>query len=76
MDVRFLKIIANDCGNKQLQSLIEDYNAVVYSKPLHEVINCISHYSVKDKYYNKLKATFHDKDPDKTIVEELMKNKP
>ena len=76
MDVRFLKIIANACGNKQLQSLIEDYKAVVYSKPLREVMNCISHYSVKDKYYSELKATFGDRDPDNTTVEELMKCKP
>ena len=76
MDVRMLKIIANACGNKQLQSLIENYKAVVYSKPLREVMNCISHYSVKDKYYSELKATFGDKDPDNTTVEELMKSKP
>ena len=76
MDVRFLKIIANACGNKQLQSLIEDYKAVVYSKPLREVMNCISYYSVKDKYYSELKATFGDRDPDNTTVEELMKCKP
>ena len=76
MDVRFLKIIANACGNKQLQSLIEDYKAVVYSKPLREVMNCISHYSIKDKYYSELKATFGDKDPDNTTVEELKKSKP
>ena len=76
MDVRFLKIIANACGNKQLQSLIEDYKAVIYSKPLREVLNCISLYSVRDKYYSELKSTFGDKNPDNVTVEELIKSQP
>ena len=77
MDVRFLKVIAIACGNKQLQSLIENYTDVIYSKPLCEVWNSIPHYTtVRDKYYSKLKATFSDKDPDNMTVEELMKNKP
>ena len=72
MDVRFLKVIANACGNKQLQSLIESYKAVIYSKKLHEIWDCIP----KDIFYSELKATFHDKDPDNMTVEELIKLKP
>ena len=75
MDVRFLKTIAIACGNKQLQSLIENYKTVIYSKTLHEVWDCIPHYAVRDKYYSELKATF-DKDPDNMTVEELIKSKP
>ena len=76
MNVRFLEIIANACGNKQLQSLLEDYKVVIYSKPMGEVWSCMPHYSVRDKYYSKLKATFGDKDPDNVTIEELMKSKP
>ena len=75
MNVSFLKVIAIACGNKQLQSLIECYTDVIYSKTLHEVWDCIPHYAVRDKYYSKLKATFN-KDPDNMTVEELMKSKP
>ena len=76
MDVRFLKVIANACGNKQLQSLIENYKAVIYSKKLHEIWDCIPYYLVKDKYYSELKATFDDKDPSNMTIEELIKRKP
>ena len=76
MDVRFLKVIAIASGNVQLQSLIENYTDVIYSKPLCEVWNYIPQYViVRDKYYSKLKATF-DKDPDNMTVEELMLSKP
>ena len=76
MNVSFLKTIAIAIGNKQLQSLIEDYKAMIYSKTLREVWSYIPHYSVKDKYYSELKATFGDKDPDNVTVEELMQSKP
>ena len=77
MEVRFLKVIAIACGNKQLQSLIENYTDVIYSKPLCEVWNGIPHYStIRDQYYSELKAMFGDKDPDSMTVEELMKSKP
>ena len=76
MDVRFLKVIAIACGNTQLESLIEKYTDVIYSKPLCEVWNYIPQYlMVRDQYYSELKATF-DKDPDNMTVEELMKSKP
>ena len=77
MDVRLLKVIATACGNKQLQSLIENYTNVIYSKPLRKVWNVIPHYSaVRDRYYSKLKVTFGDKDPDNVTVEELIRSKP
>ena len=76
MNVSFLEVIAVACGNKLLQSLIKNYKDVIYSKPLREVWSCIPHYSVRDKYYSKLKVTFGDKDPDNVTVEELMKSKP
>ena len=76
INVSFLKIIAIACGNKHLQSLIENYKEVIYSKPLSEVWNRIPHYSVRNKYYSKLKAIFGDKDPDNMTVEELIKSEP
>ena len=76
MNISFLKVIAIACGNKHLQSLIENYTDVIYSKPLREVWGCIPHYPVRDKYYSELKAKFGDKDPDNMTVEELMKSKP
>ena len=76
MNISFLKVIAIACGNKHLESLIENYTDVIYSKPLREVWGCIPHYPVRDKYYSELKAKFGDKDPDNMTVEELMKSKP
>ena len=77
MDVRFLKIIAIACGNKQLQSLIENYTDVIYSKRLCEVWDYIPHYStVRDKYYSEVKAKFGDRDPDSVTVKELIRSKP
>ena len=74
MNVNFLKIIAIACGNKLLQSLIQKYTDIVYSKTLREVWSCIPHFSVRNKYYSKLKAVFGDKDPDTVTVEELKKS--
>ena len=77
MDVRFLKIIAIACGNKHLQSLIENYTDVIYSKRLCEVWDYIPHYStVRDKYYSEVKAKFGDRDPDSVTVKELIRSKP
>ena len=77
MDVRFLKIIAIACGNEHLQSLIENYTDVIYSKRLCEVWNYIPHYStVRDKYYSEVKAKFSDRDPDSVTVKELIRSKP
>ena len=75
MNISFLRVIAIACGNKELESLIERYTDVIYSKTLREVWNCIPHCSVRDQYYSELKATF-DKDPDNMTVEELMRSKP
>ena len=75
MNVSFLKVIAIACGNKQLQNLIKNYTKVIYSKTLREVWGSIPHYSVRDKYYSELKATF-DRDPDSMTVEELLMSKP
>ena len=76
MNVSFLKVISIACDNEHLQSLIKNYTDVIYSKSLREVWDHIPHYSVRDKYYSKLKAIFVDKDPDNMTVKELMKSRP
>ena len=74
--VNFLEIIAHAYINEHLVNLITDYQKVMFSKPLNEVWNSLPHYSVRDKYYTELKATFDDKDPDSVTVEELFKITP
>ena len=77
MNVSFFKVIAIACGNENLQSLIENYTDVIYSKSLYEVWDGYPfYYSVRDKYYSELKATFGGKDPDNMTVKELMKSRP
>ena len=78
--VDFLEIIAHACVNKHvnklLVNLIKNYKKVIFSKPLHKVWSSLPHYSVRDKYYDKLKATFDDKDPDNVTIDELFKRLP
>ena len=76
MDVRFLNVIAIACGNKYLQSIIKEYTDAVYSKSLRDIWKHIPHYSVRDKYYRRVKATFRNKRPDNVTVRELLKSKP
>ena len=76
MNVSFLRVISIACDNEQLQSLIKNYTDVIYSKSLREVWDHVTHCSVRDKYYSKLKATFGDKDPDNMTVKELMMSTP
>ena len=79
MDVSYLKVIANACGNIHLQSLVENYTDVINSKSLREVWSIDSipeYYAARIKYYSELKAAFDDKDPDDITVGELMKFKP
>ena len=74
--VNFLEIIAHAYANDHLVNLIANYKKVIFSKRLHEVWNSLPYYSVRDKYYTELKATFDDKDPDSVTVEELFKITP
>ena len=72
MNIMFLKVIANACVDKKLQSLIENYKEIIYSKSLYEVFHGNLHYSyVEDKYRGELKDAFGDKDLDKITVKEL-----
>jgi len=74
--INFLEIIAHACVNQFLMNLIKNYKKAIFSKPLHKVWSCLPHYSVRDKFYTELKATFDDKDPGNVTVEELIKSTP
>ena len=78
--IDFLEIIAhahvNRHVNRQLVNLIKNYKKVIFSKPLHKVWSSLQHYSVRNKYYSELKATFDDKDPDNVTIDELFKKLP
>ena len=76
MRINFLEIIAYAQVNQHLMNLIKNYKEAIFSKPLRKVWSSLPHYSVRDKYYTKLKGTFHDKDPDNVTVEELIKIAP
>ena len=76
MNVTFLKVVANGCADKKLQSLIDNYTKVIHSKLLHEVFNGNPHYlCVEEEYLKELEETFGDRYPDKVTVEELIKKK-
>ena len=74
--INFLEIIAYAHVNQHLVNLIKNYKKAIFSKTLHEVWSFLPYYSVRDKYYTELKATFDDKDPDNVTVEELFKITP
>ena len=74
--ISFLEIIAHAHTDENLVKLIKNYKKLTFSKPLQEVCSHLPHYSIRDKYYTELKATFHDKDPDNITVEELFKITP
>ena len=76
MCIEYLETIAYAYKNDNLLHVIKNYSQVIFSKPLREVWNYVSFYSVKDKYYTELMAVFKDKDPDDLTVEELNKLKP
>ena len=74
--INFLEIIAYTHLNSKLVNLIKNYKKAIFSKPLRKVWSSLPHYSVRNKYYTKLKATFHNKDPNNVTVEELFEMAP
>ena len=76
MCIEYLETIAYAYKNDNLLNLIKNYSQVIFSKPLREVWNCLPFYSVKEKYYTELTATFEDEDPDDLTVEELNRRRP
>ena len=77
MSVEYLQTMAAASGNETLKDVIKSYSDVVLSKTLGEIWNLIpSFHQTKTKYYSKVKAKFHGKDPDDITVEDLKKYKP
>ena len=77
MKVEYLQTIAVASGNVKLQETLKCYTDVILSKTLGEVWNFVpSFYKTKTKYYSKVRARFHGKDPDKIKVKDLKKYEP
>ena len=73
--IDFLETIAIASGKQNLENLVKRYKSAIFSKPLNEVWNCVSHTYTKQKYYTEVKGKF-DLDPEKVTVEELLKREP
>ena len=74
--INFLEIIAYSHMKSELVNLIKNYKKTIFSKPLHKIWSSLPYYSVRNKYYTELKATFHNKDPNYVTVEELFQMAP
>ena len=76
MRINFLEVIAIAYGKQSLEKLVQRYRCAIFSKPLHEVWDCISHISTKHKFYTELQGKFDVQDPENMTIEDLIKTKP
>ena len=77
MNVEYLQTIAIASGNVKLQDTLKCYKDVVLSKTLGEVLNDVpSPYKIKTRYYSRVRAKFHGKNPDDITVKDLKKYEP
>ena len=77
MNVEYLQTMAIASGNPKLLSTLKCYKDVILSKTLGEVWNSVeSFHKIKTKYYSKVRARFHGKDPDIITVNDLKKHEP
>ena len=77
MKVEYLQTIAIASGNAKLQETLKCYTDVILSKTLGEIWNFVpSFHKTKTKYYSKVRAKFHGKDPDHIKVKDLKKYEP
>jgi len=77
MNVEYLQTVAVASGSAMLQDTLKSYTDVVLSKSLGEIWNSMpSFYKTKTKYYSKIRAKFHGKDPDSITVNDLKKYEP
>jgi len=67
--IGFLEVIASRI--KTLEGLLKNYDAVIFSKKLSEIWSCLPQRLIRNRYYDKLKAIFIDKDPDNTTLREI-----
>ena len=75
MRIGFLEVIAS-AYSESLEDVVRRYKDAVFSKPLHEIWNHVSHSSVGHKYHIELKAKFDAPDPENMTVKELIKTQP
>ena len=71
MRITFFEAIVFATKNKRLEGILNKYKDAFFSKTLAEMWDFLPHNPVRNKYYEKLKATFNDKDPEKITVQEL-----
>ena len=77
MNVEYLQTIAVASGNKNLVQLLKSYSDTILSKTLGEIWNFIPSFNkTKTKYYSKVEARFHGKNPDDITVKDLKKYQP
>ena len=77
MKVEYLQAIAAASGIAKLKETLKCYTDVILSKKLGEIWNDIpSFHKIKAKYYFRVKAKFHRKNPDKIQVKDLKKYEP
>ena len=77
INVKYFQTFADALGNKKLQHVLKNYTETFLSKTLGEIWNSIpSFYKSRTKYYSKVRAKFHGKDPDSITVNDLEKYKP
>jgi len=71
MDVTFLKEIAIASENRQLKELVKNYEDVISSKTLQEVVDYIPHYEIRNRLYSRLKVVFNDENLNTITVKKL-----
>ena len=77
MKVEYLQTIAIASGNAKLRETMKCYSDIILSKTLGQIWNSVpSFHKTKTKYYNKVRAKFHGKDPDDIKVKDLKKFEP
>ena len=79
MKVEYLQTIAIASGNAKLQETLKCYTDVILSKKLGEIWNFVPPFhktKLKTKYYSKVRAKFHGKNPDDIKVKDLKKYEP
>ena len=69
--IEILEAIAR--RSRELQKLLQKYKEVIFSKKLREIWAYLPHILIRNKYYQKLKSIFNDKDPDDTTLGEIRK---
>ena len=71
MRITFFEAIVVATNSRKLEGILNKYKDALFSKTLKEIWDSLPHNPVRSKYYEKLKVTFKDKDPEKITVKEF-----